>query len=45
MTETLKLIKVLMTKPIQYIHISQWNYFRKAHRGEGVRQERLKVIH
>ena len=34
-----------MTKPIQYIHISQWNYFRKAHRGEGAGQERLKVIH
>ena len=35
MTETLKLIKVLLTKQIQYIHISQWNYFRKAHRGKG----------
>ena len=45
MTETLKLIKVLMTKPLQFIHISQWNYYRKAHRGEGAGQERLKIIH
>ena len=45
MTETLKLIKVLVTKPIQYIHISQWNYFKKARRGEGQGEERLKIIH
>jgi 2,4-dienoyl-CoA reductase-like NADH-dependent reductase (Old Yellow Enzyme family) len=45
MTETLKLIKVLITKPLQYIHISQWNFFKKARRGEGAGQERLKVIH
>ena len=29
MTETLKLIKVLLTKPLQYIHISQWNFLKK----------------
>lgn len=45
MTETIKLIKVLVTKPLQYIHISQWNYFKKARRGEGEGQERLKIIH
>ena len=45
MTETAKLVKVLVTKPIQYIHISQWNYFKKARRGEGAGEERLKVIH
>ena len=33
MTETLELVKVLITKPIQYIHISQLGYFRKGHRG------------
>ena len=38
-------IKVLITKPLQYIHISQWNFFQKARRGEGAGQERLKVIH
>ena len=45
MTETINLIKVLITKPIQYIHISQWNYFSKARRGEGAGEERLKIIH
>jgi len=45
MTETINLIKVLVTKPIQYIHISQWNFFKKARRGEGAGIERLKIIH
>ena len=45
MTETLKLIKALLSKPLQYIHISQWNYFKKTRRGEGAGTERLKVIH
>ena len=34
-----------MQKPIQYIHISQKDYFKKARRGEGSGTERLKLIH
>ena len=45
MTETLKLVRALVKKPIQYIHISQGNYFRKTRRGEGAGTERLKLIH
>ena len=45
MNETLKLVKMLSNKPIQYIHISQNNYFQKARKGEGEGQERLKLIH
>ena len=45
MTNTIHLVKVLVTKPLQFIHISQWNYFKKAHRGEGAGVERLKTIH
>jgi 2,4-dienoyl-CoA reductase-like NADH-dependent reductase (Old Yellow Enzyme family) len=45
MTETIKLVKALVNKPLQFIHISQWNYFKKAHRGEGAGEERLKTIH
>ena len=45
MTETLALVKALVKKPIQYIHISQKNYFQKARRGEGKGVERLKLIH
>ena len=45
MTETLKLVKNLVKKPIQYIHISQKDYFKKARRGEKAGIERLKIIH
>ena len=45
MTETLKLVKALVQKPLQYIHISQKDYFKKARRGEGKGVERLKLIH
>ena len=45
MTETVKLVKALVEKPLQFIHISQWNYFKKARRGEGAGVERLKIIH
>ena len=45
MTETLKLVRALVKKPIQYIHISQKDYFKKTRRGEGSGIERLKVIH
>ena len=44
MTETLKLVKALVQKPLQYIHISQKDYFKKARRGEGKGVERLKLI-
>ena len=45
MTETIKLVKALVLKPIQFIHISQKHYFKKTRRGEGAGIERLKVIH
>ena len=45
MTETLKLIRSLVKKPLQFIHISQKDYFQKTRRGEGTGIERLKVIH
>ena len=45
MTETLALVRALVKKPIQYIHISQNNFFQKTRRGEGTGDERLKIIH
>ena len=45
MTETLKLVRALVKKPLQYIHISQKDYFKKARRGEGAGTERLKLSH
>ena len=45
MTETLKLVRTIVKKPLQYIHISQKNFFQNARNGEGAGQERLKLIH
>jgi len=45
MTETKQLIKALVEKPIQYIHISLKKFFQTTRRGEGIGIERLKVIH
>jgi len=44
MTETLLLIKELLKRPIQYIHVSQRNFFQESRRGEGTGIPRLKVI-
>ena len=45
MTETLKLVRKIVKKPLQYIHISEKNFFQKARNGEGAGIERLKLIH
>ena len=45
MTECIKFVKELVKKPIQYLHIYQSYYFRKAYNGETAGEERLKVIH
>ena len=45
MTETIKLVKELIKRPIQFIHISQKNYFQETRRGEGSGIPRLQVIH
>ena len=45
MTETVALVKELVKKPLQYIHVSERNFFQEVRRGEGVGTNRLKVIH
>ena len=45
MTETLALVRALLKKPLQYIHISQSKFFQEVRRGEGIGIPRLKVIH
>ena len=45
MTETLALVKELVKRPIQFVHVSEKNYFQEARRGEGVGTPRLKLIH
>ena len=45
MTETLALVRALLSKPLQFIHVSQAKFFQEVRRGEGVGIPRLKVIH
>ena len=45
MTETMALVKALAKKPIQFIHVSERNYYQEVRRREGVGQPRLKLIH
>ena len=45
MTETLALVRALLKKPLQFIHVSQAKFFQEVRRGEGVGIPRLKVIH
>ena len=45
MTETIQLVRALVKKPIQYIYVSQKNYFQNARREEGEGTPRLKFIH
>ena len=45
MTETMSLVRSLLKKPIQYIHVSQSKFFQEVKRGEGIGIPRLKVIH
>lgn len=45
MTDTVDLLKALMEKNIQYLHVSQWNFDKKARRGIGEGTPRLKIIH
>lgn len=45
MTETLALIDHLVTKPLQYIHISLWNFYKKIRRGGNPHQTRMEAVH
>ncbi len=45
MTDTIALIRALSDFPLQYLHVSQWNYGKTVRRGVGVGLPRLKIIH
>ena len=45
MTETLALVKELIKRPLQFIHVSQNKFFQEARRGKGAGTPRLKLIH
>ena len=45
MTDTLALVRELIKRPLQFIHVSQSKFFQEARRGEGAGTPRLKLIH
>lgn len=45
MKETLALVDHLLTKPLQYIHISLWNFYKKIRRGGDTKMTRMEAFH
>ncbi|SAV16624.1 NADH-dependent flavin oxidoreductase [Klebsiella pneumoniae] len=45
MKETLALVDALLTRPIQYLHISLWDFYKKARRGASPDETRMKIVH
>ena len=44
MTETIALVRALNDYPLQYLHVSQWNFNKEARRGVGAGLPRVKTI-
>ncbi|CAJ1192159.1 NADH-dependent flavin oxidoreductase [Companilactobacillus crustorum] len=45
MKETLALVDRLVEKPLQYIHISLWNFYKKIRRGGSNKMTRMEAVH
>lgn len=45
MTETLDLVDALLEKPIQYLHVSLWDFYKKARRGADTNRLRMEILH
>ncbi|MRG62991.1 NADH-dependent flavin oxidoreductase [Limosilactobacillus reuteri] len=45
MKETLALVDRLVEKPLQYIHISLWNFYKKVRRGGDQNVTRMEAVH
>ncbi|WP_126330481.1 NADH-dependent flavin oxidoreductase [Moraxella cuniculi] len=45
MKETLTLIDRLLEKPLQYLHISLWDFYKKVRRGADTSLTRMQVVH
>lgn len=45
MKETLALVDRLVEKPLQYIHISLWNFYKKIRRGGDPKMTRMEAFH
>ncbi|MNY89705.1 NADH oxidase [compost metagenome] len=45
MADTFALIDALIEKPIQYLHVSLWDFYKKARRGADVHLTRMQLLH
>ncbi|MEG9533607.1 NADH-dependent flavin oxidoreductase [Mannheimia indoligenes] len=45
MKETLALVDALLEQPIQYLHISLWDFYKKVRRGADSNLTRMQVVH
>lgn len=45
MADTFSLIDALVEKPIQYLHVSLWDFYKKARRGADVELTRMQLLH
>ncbi|STZ77308.1 NADH-dependent flavin oxidoreductase [Bergeriella denitrificans] len=45
MEDTFALIDALKTKALQYLHVSLWDFYKKARRGADTARSRLDLIH
>ncbi|WP_211668603.1 NADH-dependent flavin oxidoreductase [Klebsiella pneumoniae] len=45
MKETFALVDALLTKPIQYLHASLWDFYKKVRRGADSNLTRMQVLH
>ncbi|MFZ7342743.1 NADH-dependent flavin oxidoreductase [Avibacterium volantium] len=45
MADTLELVSALAEQPLQYLHVSLWDFYKKARRGADTNAARLELIH
>ena len=45
MADTFALIDALVQKPLQYLHVSLWDFYKKARRGADTERTRIEQLH
>lgn len=45
MADTFALVDALAARPLQYLHISLWDFYKKARRGADVTRTRMSLVH
>ena len=45
MQETFALVDELLKKPLQYLHVSLWDFYKHARRGADISKTRMQLLH